>query len=133
MNPLRRKKKYEVTYDPITGQDRILNLTEEELIHADDGSVDSMEVQRKYFLDCGCNASAAGKCYQCDSLSCQVHYGICCKCQKPICLECSIFVETDDQKIRYCKTCHETISRKQRFARIGRFLLSLLSEEENDE
>ncbi len=128
MKPLRRKKTYLVTQDKITGQDRILGLTQEEDILSDEGSVDSMSIQRSYFLDCGCNTPPAGKCYQCGSLSCQAHHGICSRCQKPICLECSTLVDAGNQALRYCRSCCDIVSRKQRFDKIKRFFLSIFFE-----
>ena len=128
MRPLRRKKTYQVTQDQITGQDRILGFTQEEHILSDEKSVDSTSIQRNFFLDCGCNAQAAGRCYQCSSLSCQIHFGICQKCQKPLCLECSVFVDADDQRVRYCRSCCEIVSRKQKLDKVKRFFLSIFLE-----
>lgn len=131
MRPLRRKKKYEVTQDPTTGKDRILNLTEEEDTLSDQGSVDSAGLHRKYFLDCGCDSGTGGRCYECGAISCTSCHGRCHSCQKPICLEHSNFLQAKGKEsIRLCRCCYGSITRKQRLARVGRFFLSLLMEEE---
>ena len=131
MKPYRRKKKCEVTYDPITGQDRILELTQEEHFQSDQGSVDSESLSRKYIRDCGCDGPVGGRCYECGAISCTSCHGRCHSCQKPICLEHSNFLQAKGKEsIRLCRCCYGSITRKQRLARVGRFFLSLLMEEE---
>jgi len=125
LKPLRRKKTIEITDNPITGQDRILNVTDETDILSDEGSIDSSGLHRRFFLDCGCIAAAFGRCFKCGAISCQVHHGICHKCQMPICLQCSTFQDTTNQtKKRYCGRCYDIITRKQKLKKIGRFFLS---------
>ena len=130
MKPLRRKKQYQVTHDPVTGQDRILNFTEEEDILSDQGSVDSAGYQRKYFLDCGCDAEIGGRCFDCGAISCKTHYGHCQGCQKPICMQHSSFIESDGQRIRLCGRCYNTVTRKQKLAKVSRFFLSIFFQPE---
>ncbi len=127
MKPLRRKYKSHVTRNPVTGQDRILEWAGEEDVLSQ-GSVDSNEVQRKFFLDCGCSKPAHGRCFECGALSCESHCGICRQCQKPICMQHSSFLETDQGQVRLCGSCFDKTSRKQTRAKIGRFLLSLFVE-----
>jgi hypothetical protein len=125
MRPLRRKKTIEITDNPITGQVRILNATNEANIFSDEGSIDSSGVHHIFFLDCGCTAAAFGRCYKCGAISCQTHHGICHNCQMPICLQCSTFQDTPNQtNERYCRRCFDTIARKQSLKKIGRFFLS---------
>ena len=60
MRPIRRKQSSRVTTDPLTGQDRLLGWTREENVLSDEGSIDTAEVERTFFLDCGCDAKPAG-------------------------------------------------------------------------
>ena len=126
MKPLRRKEMLEVTENPITGQDRVLELTQEEDILSTHGSVDSAGLHRKYIRDCGCDGPVGGRCYECAAISCQACHGRCQSCQKPICLEHSNFLEINGQgRIRLCSRCSETLIRKQKIAKVGRFFFSM--------
>lgn len=131
MKPLRRKQTTQVTTDAVTGQDRILGWTEEEDILSDRGSVDSTVMQRAFFLDCGCRGDSAGRCFECGAISCSEHHGHCHLCRKPICMQHSRFLETDQGQVRLCRTCSDGTSRKQKRAKIGRFLLSLVVHRES--
>ena len=132
MKPLKRKKMIEITDNPITGQDRILAITEEANILSDEGSIDTSGLHRRFFLDCGCTAAASGRCYKCGAISCQAHHGICHKCQMPICLQCSTFQDTaNNTRERYCDSCYSIMARKQNLKKIGRFLLSAFIEKDN--
>ena len=131
MKPIRRKKRQEVIYDPITGQDRVLDETHEEDVLSDRGSVDSTGIHRKFFQDCGCDAESDGRCAQCQAISCPACHGRCHICQKPICLEHSSFIETEGQeRMRLCSRCYGKVTRKQKWARVGRFFLATLVQEE---
>lgn len=134
MKPLRRKKNYEVTQDPKTGLDRILNLIEEEDILSDQGSVDSTRVHYKSFLDCECDSEIGGRCFECGAVSCKTCHGRCNSCQKPICLEHSSFLQVGgEDRIRLCRRCYDSIIRKQKLARVGRIFLSLFIDEDKNE
>ena len=126
MKPLRRKQTTQVTADPVTGRDRVLGWTQEQDVLSDQGSVDSAALQRTFFLDCGCSKPAHGRCFECGAISCELHHGICHGCQKPICMQHSRFLETEQGQVRLCVSCHDKISRKQTRAKIGGFLLSLV-------
>ena len=128
MKPLRRKSTYQIAQDQATGQDRVLGETHENDVLSDEGSIDSTLIQRNVFLDCGCNAPSAGKCFQCDAYSCQAHHGICSRCRKPICLECSTFVDSDGKERRFCDGCYEFVSRKQMQKKVKHFFLSIFLE-----
>ena len=131
MKPLRQNGACKVTTDPITGQDRILDWNQDEHILSDQGSVNSMAVERIFFLDCKCRGEAAGQCFECGAISCNTCHGRCQVCQKPICLQHSHFLEGDNQEpIRLCGSCHDKISRKQTRTKVGRFLLSLIVQRE---
>ena len=131
MKPLRQNGAYKVTTDPITGQYRILDREQNEHILSDHGSVNSMDVEWVIFLDCKCRGEAAGQCFECGAISCSQCHGRCQACQKPICLQHSLFYETDNQEpIRLCGSCHDKISRKQTRTKVGRFLLSLIVQRE---
>ena len=138
MKPLRRKKTYEVTYDPITGKDRTLELTQEENVLSDQGSVDSESLTRKYFRDCGCDGQVGGECNKCGAISCTSCHGRCHRCKKPICLEHSYFLQVEgEDAIRFCHRHYIMHCWKNAIlfflSLVGRFFLSLLVEEENDE
>ncbi len=129
MEPLRRNKKVQVTENPKTGETRILESVTEESCLSDQGSIDSVNVVEKHFLDCGCDAPAVGRCYECQGLSCKDCHGRCDSCKKPICPEHSKFLQTENQMaIRLCSACYDEISRKQRTKKIGGFLLSIFVE-----
>jgi hypothetical protein len=122
----------EITDNPVTGQDRILGMSEEANVLSDEKSIDTSELRRKVFLDCGCGTEAFGRCYKCGAISCQVHHGICQKCLMPICLQCSTFLDTEKQtRQRYCSRCCGTITRKQKMKKVGRFFLSAFIERDN--
>ena len=131
MRPLRRKRSGQVTRDPITGQERVLEMTEEQHIFTDQRSIDSEDLHYIYFLDCGCgDGPAAGRCYQCGAISCQNCHGRCQSCQKPICLACSCFQDVDaEHRLRLCGRCHEALNRKRLWSRIGKTIFSLFVEE----
>lgn len=134
MKSLRRKEKHEVTHNPITGEDRTLELTQEDNFLSDQGSVDSVDLHHRYFRDCGCDGPVGGICRDCGAINCIKCHGRCQSCQKPICLEHSNYLHVEGQeKIRLCRRCHDSIVRKQRLAKVGRFFLSLLTEGEDDE
>ena len=126
MRPLRSKKTYHTVRDN-TGQNRVWQLLQEDDILSDEGSVDSVSVQESYFLECGCNAPPAGRCYQCGAQSCEAHCGICLRCRKPICPECSIFTESG----RWCGDCLKIITRENRNNKIKRFFLSFFFDMED--
>lgn len=129
MRPLRRKKKLHVT-EGRDGGDRILNSMQRDDVLSDERSIDSLYLERTSFLDCGCNAEPAGRCFDCSAISCRVHHGICASCQKPICMEHSRFIETKNhESIRLCRQCYEKTQRKQIRKKVGRFFFSLIFEE----
>ena len=138
MKPLRSIKKYEVTCDPITGKDRTLELTQEENVLSDQGSVDSESLTRRYFRDCGCDGQVGGECNKCGAISCTSCHGRCHRCKKPICLKHSYFMQVQGKDaIRFCHhhyimQCWKNAIRSL-LSLVGRFLLSMLSEEGNDE
>lgn len=132
MRPLRKKNRREVTYDPDTCHDREWYLKKDQDVLSSEGSVDSDEIVRKYFKDCGCDSEIGGRCFECGAVSCISCHGRCSKCQKPICMQHSNFLEKDDgQKERLCGSCHDVTTRKRRFAKVGRFFMSLFVEMED--
>lgn len=133
MKPLRRKETREITHDPVTGQDRITEQSFENDVLSDQGSVDSAGLHRKFFRDCGCDAKIGGQCYECGGISCIACHGRCHICQKPICLEHSEFIETEgegQERTRLCSRCYGKVTRKQKWAKVGRFFLSTIVREE---
>jgi len=133
MRPLRHDNAFEVTHNPISGQDRILESTEKTDLLSDDGSIDSSGVHRKYFRDCGCDGPVGGCCYQCQAISCTACHGRCQNCQMPICLQHSHFWETDKQGIiRLCTHCFDSLTRKYKWSKVGNLLLSLFVEKADE-
>lgn len=131
MKPLRRKNKRNVTFDPDTGQDRIWQSEQSQDILSSEGSVDSDGIVRKYFKDCGCDGDIGGRCFECGAVSCQNCHGRCSICQKPICMHHSHFLGKEGtEKQRFCATCHDAFSRKQKLAKVGLFFMSLFIEME---
>lgn len=134
MRPLRRKKTFEVTYDPDTGQDRVWRVEQSQDGLSREGSVDSGEILRKFFKDCGCDAEIGGRCYVCGAVSCQACHGRCRSCQKPICLEHSHFHVLEDQnEHRLCGSCYDVIRRKEKWTKVRKSISSFFVEEQHDE
>lgn len=134
MRPIRRKQHIQVTEDPQTGQRRILGLSQEEDT-LDGGSIDTSLYRHQFFLDCGCDSSRiGGRCFQCGAISCTACHGRCYFCQMPICLQHSHFLETPNQEgIRLCGRCHSQITRKQKFQKIKRTILSFFIQPDSDD
>ena len=133
MKPLRRKRQYEVTQDPVSGQERILESSNEEHALGDAGSVDSLAKRNRYPNDCGCFKPVGGRCIQCGKLSCVDCHGHCNGCGKPLCLECSISIDLPDkQRIRLCGRCCLKLKRRERLSKAKRFLLSAFLEFEGN-
>ena len=135
MKPIRRKETREVAYDPATGHDQILELSGGEDTLSDQGSVDSIKFRRKFFRACGCDAEIGGRCKECGAISCIACHGRCHRCKKPICLEHSAFlVETESiEGTRLCNRCYGEVTRKQKWTKVGRFLLSTIVREEQED
>lgn len=133
MKPLREKNKRLVTYDPDSDKDREWELEQTRDVRSSEGSIDSDETIRKYFKDCGCDGEIGGRCYVCGAVSCTSCHGRCNKCKKPICMQHSNFFEKDNgEKERLCGTCHDVLIRKQGWAKIARFFLSLITDTEEE-
>jgi len=131
MRPLRRKRQYEVTQDPVSGQERVLESNDEDHLLGDEGSVDSLSKHNRYPSDCGCFKPVGGRCVQCGQLSCVDCFGHCNSCGKPLCLECSISIDLPNkQRIRLCERCYSKSKRRERLAKATRFLLSAFFEVE---
>jgi len=125
--PIRRKKIFQVTDDIRTGQERILETTDECDSLSKAGSIDTVGRVKKFFMDCGCDGPPGGRCHEdgCGAIVCQTCFGHCAGCQKPLCLEHSWFVESPDRgRIRLCRHCRDKLVRKERWGKIARFLLS---------
>ena len=125
MRPLRQKRLIEVTDGPVAGQERILEASDEVHVLSDEGSVDTLNKRERHPCDCGCFSPVGGRCYECGAITCVRCHGHCSSCGKPICLEHSVAVDVPgDQRVRFCGSCYTGLARKQRLARITRFLLS---------
>lgn len=125
MRPLRVKKLYEVTHDPVSGQEQILDAMEEIDLLSDHGAVKSLGRHERPFGGCGCNQPIGGRCVECGALSCVQCHGRCYICAAPICLRHSVFVDSPDgRRLRFCGRCHAQVVRRQRLHKVGRFLLA---------
>lgn len=121
--PIRRKRQVEVTDDPFSGQERIL-----EECHENDylvnGSIDTHSKRKRYFRDCGCDGPVGGRCFECGAISCQNHHGHCNQCGKPICMQHSVSIAIESQQpMRLCQHCHDEMVRRHRLRKIVRTLL----------
>jgi len=133
MRSYRRKKALEVTEDPITGRQRILESKEHEDIYSDQKSFDTLDVRHRYIRDCGCTGEIGGRCYECGAISCVSCHGRCQNCKKPICLEHSRFQRAEGKEsIRLCHRCYDSVNRKKLLKRVFDFVLSLFTEGENE-
>jgi len=122
--PLRRKKFIHVTEDPRTGRERTLEETSEN-DYLQNGSVDTIEKVKKYFLDCGCDGLPGGQCYECSAVVCQKCFGHCTKCSIPLCGEHSYYLDIAGQgQSRLCRRCRDRIIRQNRLHKLGRLLFS---------
>lgn len=131
--PLRRKRLLDVTEDPDTGQERILESSVEIDSLSDFGSIDTVGKRKQYFTDCGCHKPVGGRCVQCNGLSCVDCHGRCYVCSSPICLKCSIFVDSSaGGRIRFCRRCHDRLARRSLLRKIGRFFLAPLIDFDGD-
>ena len=134
MRPYIRKKALEVTEDPNTGQERILESEEHEDTYSDQKSFDTLDVRHRYIRDCGCDGPVGGRCHECGAISCTSCHGRCHSCQKPVCLEHSNFMQAESKEsIRLCHRCYDAVNRKKLLARALNFVLSLFTEEEMNE
>ena len=125
MKPLRRKSHHDVTDGRVPGQERTLESSYEIDLLSDEGSIDTVGRCSHHACDCGCYKPAGGRCADCNALSCIDCHGHCAACGRPLCLECAVFIEGGGpQRLRLCQSCHVQIGRRQRLARVARFLLS---------
>ena len=120
--PIRRKRQVEVTTDPVSGQQRILDESHEN-DYLVNGSIDSIGKRTRYFRDCGCDGPVGGRCQECGALSCQKCHGHCFRCSSPICLEHSISMSEGSKTLRLCRQCHEEMLRSNRLRKVARTLL----------
>ena len=110
-----------------------MKLTQEEDVLSDEGAIESTEYQRKFVLDCGCDAEGVGRCYECGAISCATCHGRCHLCQKPVCMEHSSFIENaTPERMRLCNRCFSAINRKQKIKKVGRFFKSLVIQEDQN-
>lgn len=130
MKPIRRKYNYRLTRDPKTGQDRVLAWAQKDNILSDEGSIDTSGMTRTFFLDCGCNGEPAGQCFECGAIECENCSGRCARCQKPICLQHSHFIDGESGPVRLCGDCADKHARKQLRSKIGRLAISLFVKRE---
>lgn len=125
MRTLRQKQQIDVTDDPVTGQERVLDESVEIDVLGDQGSVDTVSRHKRIFRDCGCDGPPGGQCSECGAISCPRCHGHCGRCGKPICLEHSVVVGApDEQGPRLCRRCDVAIRRRRRLASFGRSALS---------
>ena len=126
--PVRRDAQLRMTVDA-DGKEVIETVAGQSFTLSQDGSIDRVSVVPDRFYHCGCNAEQpmGGRCAEggCRRVSCHRCYGRCNSCQKPLCLEHSVFlVGPGQQRIRLCHRCEDENKRRRRLIRAGRALLS---------
>ena len=125
MRPLRRTRHDNTTVDPKTGKECPSESFYQDDLLSDKGSVDTLSNHRDYIQHCGCPGPVGGCCHDCGEFSCVKCHGRCGSCMKPLCLECSVFVDVaGGGKVRLCRRCHLRIVRRERLAKVTRLLLS---------
>ena len=125
MKPLRDKQQYRVTDGSVPGQERVWEAYHEADVLSDQGSIDTIGKQKLYPNDCGCFGPLGGRCVDCGAISCRACHGRCAQCAKPICLECTEFMDISEAgaRIRLCLQCHGKLARKRMLVKVGRLLL----------
>lgn len=123
MRPIRNKEYREVTDNPLTGEERLLEECHEEDVLSDGGSIDTRGTRRRHPCDCGCYRPPGGRCADCGRISCVSCHGHCEVCAKPICLEDSFF-PNGRGAVRLCRRCHVALVRRRRMVTAAHVLLS---------
>lgn len=132
--PVRRRQRLRWTRDE--NGDPVELPMEADSIEVGD-SVDSTHIHADHFYHCGCpmEIPPGGKCAEggCGRISCQRCAGRCARCQKPLCLEHSVYVLADNGTAtgRFCRGCDGEIRRARRIRSVSRALLSPFVKFEN--
>lgn len=106
------------TIEPLDGE--AVSLSEQ-------GSIKKVSVSRDRFFACGCaveTSKIGGVCRNeaCRKISCSTCHGRCSapSCSRPLCRECSVFLED----VRLCPRCYKPIQRQLARQKIKQALLS---------
>ena len=88
--------------------------------------INTIGKQKLYPNDCGCFGPLGGRCADCGAISCRACHGRCAQCSKPICLQCTEFMDLPEAgaRIRLCLQCHGKLARKRMLVKVSRLLLS---------
>ena len=122
--PIRREMGIHITLDD-RGHPRVEPVDGEAFTLSEDGSIDKIRFTQSRFYHCGCAVESSrigGQCANrsCRQISCIKHHQRCVACSKPLCLECSLFLE----EVRLCPRCYEPLRRQLVRRKIARALLS---------
>jgi hypothetical protein len=114
------------------GIDNLELSDEHHKLSDESGAPESLYVEEKPSLHCGCFADAGGRCGECGAITCikcHQHCGgtndpVPLGCQAPLCREHSHYVQLmDGRTIPFCKHCYGKIVRKKLWKATGRALL----------
>lgn len=130
--PIRRIWRCFQRFHPKTGEPLSIPIEIIETELSPEGSPDTTETRVLQFLDCGhiWEHAPTGQCFECRSLSCATCHGQCKRCCKPICLECSKFIQSEvggERSDRLCRACAEEIRRKEMWTKIGRGVAAIFT------
>ncbi len=123
--PIRRDVQLRITTDE-DGNPKIEGVDGTGVRVSPEGSLDRVIITSDRFFHCGCSVEQApgGRCGWpgCGRVSCQKHEGRCHDCSVPLCLEHSVFEDTQTGRLRLCHKCHD-VGRRRRILGAGlRFL-----------
>ncbi len=121
--PIREQMDVHITLDG-DGHPRIEPLDGEAVSLSEEGSIKKVSVSRDRFFACGCAVATSqigGMCNPCRKISCSIHHTRCAvpSCSRPLCLECSRFLED----VRVCSRCYEPLRRQLARQKLTRALL----------
>jgi hypothetical protein len=113
--PVRRDARIRVTRD-INGNHAVEPDDAESFTLGPTGSIDRVHVKHDRFYHCGCSREfpVGGQCreHRCGRISCTSCFSRCDRCQKPLCLEHTVFYDFPDlDGHRWCSRCHDEIRR----------------------
>lgn len=117
--PIRRDVQMRVTVDE-DGNPKLEGVDGTGVRVSPEGSLDRVIVTSDRFFHCGCSADQApgGRCGipGCGRVSCPKCAGRCHVCTMPLCLQHSVFENTENARIRLCHRCRDAGKRRRTLA-----------------
>lgn len=124
--PIKRETTIHVTFDG-EGNPQIEPVDGAVMMLSEQGSIDKLKTSRDRFFACGCavdTSEIGGQCRSgaCRKVSCLQHHGRCSvlSCSRPLCLECSLWLE---ENFRICRRCYKPAQRQLARQQLTRALL----------